>query len=85
MLPYSEIVSLLKHSLTLLTYQIGEVFLQLSIDAANSKLEEDKKKAETTITNLEQECETHKAVLSDLKVQLYAKFGNNINLEAEEE
>ncbi|GAB1597849.1 prefoldin subunit 4-like [Argonauta hians] len=66
-------------------YQIGEVFLQLSIDAANNKLEEDKKKAELSISKLEQECEIHKGVLSDLKVQLYAKFGNNINLEAEEE
>lgn len=66
-------------------YQVGEVFLQLSVDAANTKLEEAKTETESKISDLEQECENHKAILSDLKVQLYAKFGNNINLEAEEE
>lgn len=64
---------------------MGEVFLQLSVDAANTKLEEAKTETESKISDLEQECENHKAILSDLKVQLYAKFGNNINLEAEEE
>ena len=37
------------------------------------------------IKELEERAESHKTVLSDLKVQLYAKFGKNINLEAEED
>ena len=37
------------------------------------------------IADLEKTAEKHKEVLNDLKVKLYAKFGNSINLEAEEE
>ena len=46
-------------------------------------------KAKTTVQDeidkLQSQMEVHKNVLSDLKVQLYAKFGSNINLEAEED
>ena len=46
-------------------------------------------KAKTTvqdeINKLQSQMEGLKNVLSDLKVQLYAKFGSNINLEAEED
>lgn len=35
--------------------------------------------------SLESQSGEIKGVLGDLKVKLYAKFGNNINLEAEEE
>ena len=55
------------------------------MDEANEMLEETKQKLETEIKNLDSKCEDHKKVLSDLKVKLYAKFGNNINLEADEE
>lgn len=34
---------------------------------------------------LESQTEEIRGILGDLKVKLYAKFGNNINLEAEEE
>ena len=67
------------------TYQIGEVFVMAPMDEANEMLEETKQKLETEIKNLDSKCEDHKKVLSDLKVKLYAKFGNNINLEADEE
>lgn len=33
----------------------------------------------------EQQCEAIQTLLQDLKVKLYAKFGNNIKLEADEE
>lgn len=35
------------------------------------------------ITSLRDQQDSIKQVMSDLKVQLYAKFGNNINLESE--
>ena len=35
--------------------------------------------------SLESQSGEVKIILGDLKVKLYAKFGNNINLEAEEE
>jgi hypothetical protein len=34
---------------------------------------------------IEEKAEAIKAALSDLKTHLYAKFGNSINLEADEE
>lgn len=48
------------------------------LDAAKVNTQKD-------IEAIEKNCEGHKQILSELKVQLYAKFGNNINLEAEEE
>jgi prefoldin subunit 4 len=49
------------------------------------KLEEAKNKVKKDIETIEAECTNIKAMMSDLKTQLYAKFGNSINLEAEEE
>ena len=34
---------------------------------------------------MESRCVDYKQILSDLKIQLYAKFGNNINLEADDD
>lgn len=39
---------------------------------------------EQEVQDLEKQVSAIQQVLSDLKVQLYAKFGNNINLEADE-
>lgn len=49
------------------------------------KLEEAKRKVKQDIEGIEAECTAIKAVMSDLKTQLYAKFGTSINLEADEE
>jgi len=49
------------------------------------KLEEAKNKVKKDIENIEAECVNIKAIMSDLKTQLYAKFGTSINLEADEE
>ena len=47
-------------------------------------LEEAKKNLQEEIDALESRVESIQRVLADLKVQLYAKFGSNINLEADE-
>lgn len=39
---------------------------------------------EQEVQDLEKQVSAIQQVLGDLKVQLYAKFGNNINLEADE-
>ena len=44
-----------------------------------------KSSVQDEMANLELRCADHRQTLSDLKVQLYAKFGNNINLEADED
>lgn len=72
-------------SLTYLTYQIGEVFVSFSSEDAGSMLEKAKAELEEDIKSLEGKCEGHKKILQELKVELYAKFGNEINLEAEED
>ena len=72
-------------SLTLRSYQIGEVFINSSLENTNKMLDNAKEVQHSDIADLEKKAETHKEVLNDLKVKLYAKFGNSINLEAEEE
>ena len=72
-------------SLILFTYQIGEVFVRATLDETNEMIEKAKDQTGDDITGLETSCEEHKQILKDLKVQLYAKFGNNINLEADED
>ena len=64
---------------------IGEVFVHSSPEDTTSMLETAKVDLESDISALEGRCMQHKQLLSDLKVQLYAKFGNNINLEAEDD
>ncbi len=54
-------------------------------DLSQEKLEEAKDKVKKDIEAIEAECTNIKTLMSDLKTQLYAKFGNSINLEAEEE
>ncbi|XP_064599362.1 prefoldin subunit 4-like [Liolophura sinensis] len=66
-------------------YQIGEVFVSLSPDETSNMLDAAKVNTQKDIEAIEKHCDGHKQILSELKVQLYAKFGNNINLEAEEE
>nr|CAG4638177.1 EOG090X0JBP [Chydorus sphaericus] len=66
-------------------FVVGEVFVHFSMDETKEKLEEAKRKVKQDIEGIEAECTAIKAVMSDLKTQLYAKFGTSINLEADEE
>ncbi|NWI50959.1 PFD4 protein, partial [Calyptomena viridis] len=68
----------------LIPYQIGDVFISHSQEETQEMLEEAKRSLQEEIEALESRVESIQRVLSDLKVQLYAKFGNNINLEAED-
>ncbi|XP_003228806.2 prefoldin subunit 4 isoform X1 [Anolis carolinensis] len=65
-------------------YQIGDVFINHPQDETQEMLEEAKQNLQEEIGALESRVESIQRVLSDLKVQLYAKFGNNINLEADD-
>ena len=66
-------------------FQYGEVFTHLTVDDANKELERAKKVLENEIKTLENKVNTTKKLLAELKTQLYAKFGNKINLEETEE
>ncbi|XP_072024732.1 prefoldin subunit 4-like [Amphiura filiformis] len=64
-------------------YQIGEVFVSQNLEETQALVEQAKTRTQGEIDGLEQQCKDIKATLSNLKGQLYAKFGNNINLELE--
>ena len=68
----------------LVPFQYGEVFTHLSVQDANTELEKAKAVIEKEIGDLESKVTNTNKLLSDLKTQLYAKFGNKINLEENE-
>nr|CAG4644469.1 EOG090X0JBP [Lepidurus arcticus] len=69
----------------LIPYMAGEVFVNLTLEETQARLEEAKKKLKFDISSISEECEKIKSIMSDLKTHLYAKFGNSINLEAEDD
>ncbi|CAB1330045.1 unnamed protein product, partial [Coregonus sp. 'balchen'] len=64
--------------------KIGDVFISHTQEETQEMLEAAKELLQQEIKDLERKVSTIQQVLGDLKVQLYAKFGNNINLEADE-
>ncbi len=66
-------------------YQIGEVFVDMTQDEIQSELEKNKETLEGEVTKLQEAASGIKSQMSDLKTHLYAKFGDAINLEADEE
>ncbi|XP_077467824.1 prefoldin subunit 4 [Stigmatopora argus] len=68
----------------LVPYQIGDVFISHTQEETQEMLEAAKEELELEVKKLEERVSAIQQLLSELKVQLYAKFGNNINLEADE-
>ncbi|XP_055747655.1 prefoldin subunit 4-like [Salvelinus fontinalis] len=68
----------------LVPYQIGDVFISHIQEETQEMLEAAKELLQQEIKDLEGKVSKIQYLLGDLKVQLYAKFGNNINLEADE-
>nr|CAG4642939.1 EOG090X0JBP [Evadne anonyx] len=66
-------------------FVVGEVFVNLPLEETKEKLEEAKDKIKKDVEKINEECANIKSIMSDLKTQLYAKFGSSINLEADEE
>ncbi|XP_076823980.1 prefoldin subunit 4-like [Clavelina lepadiformis] len=62
-------------------FKIGEVFIEHSQDETQDLLEKVKINLNDDISGLQKESSEIEKVMNDLKVQLYAKFGDNINLE----
>ena len=59
--------------------------MSMDTDETTEMIEKAKEQTKEEIKSIEAQAEKHKKILQDLKVELYAKFGTNINLEAEEE
>ncbi|OAD57221.1 Prefoldin subunit 4, partial [Eufriesea mexicana] len=66
-------------------YYIGEIFIYEDLEKTQNYLDEVKEKKKQEISNLESKYVDLKQLINDLKVQLYATFGNRINLEADED
>jgi len=66
-------------------YQVGEVFVNLTQDEAQSEIETRKEQLEKEVKELEGKMDVVKGEMSDMKSKLYAKFGSSINLENDEE
>ena len=60
---------------------IGELFVEGTEDDCTEFVEMKKKAAKTKFDELEGESENLNGEMKELKAILYAKFGNNINLE----
>lgn len=65
-------------------FQYGEVYTYLSVKDASVELEKKKEQVEEQINALQNKIKSVQDILTDLKKQLYAKFGNKINLEENE-
>ena len=63
-------------------YKIGEVFINQSLEQTQDMLQVSKDKLQCQIKKYENDVSDIKQVMSGLKHQLYAKFGDRINLEA---
>ncbi|XP_071957627.1 prefoldin subunit 4-like [Antedon mediterranea] len=68
----------------IIPYQIGESFLGHSIEDTQALVESAKEEVQKDIKQLEKSTEEIRDTLKELKVQLYAKFGNSINLEMDD-
>lgn len=62
-------------------YKIGEAFIFIKVSKAIEKIEEDNEKLLAKINESCDLIDRFDEQLDELKKQLYAKFGNNINLE----
>ena len=65
-------------------YMVGEIFVMETPDDVVALLEKKKEEVKAEMAVLEDQATAVKAVMSDLKTNLYAKFGDAINLEADE-
>lgn len=62
-------------------YKVGDVFIELIVSDALIKVNDELNKLNDEIDEIDLKIEKIDDVLSDLKIQLYDKFGKNINLE----
>jgi len=65
-------------------FQIGEIFVLETPETAQTLIQQKKEDAEKVVLQIEAKVTAVRAVMTDLKTHLYAKFGDAINLEADE-
>ncbi|KAL5597443.1 hypothetical protein FOBRF1_011236 [Fusarium oxysporum] len=62
-------------------YKIGDAFFHVSVEQAREMLEQATEKLEEESTSLEEKLSSIREEMTKLKVELYARFGKQINLE----
>jgi prefoldin subunit 4 len=62
-------------------YKIGDAFVHVTVEQAQEMLGISAAKVDEGITELEDELTTIREEMTQLKVELYARFGKTINLE----
>ena len=67
--------------LQLLSYKIGDSFISLPLSEVQERLSTSTSKIEDEVSVVEEKLGTVREEMSQLKVQLYARFGRSINLE----
>uniref|UniRef100_A0A8C7WR95 Prefoldin subunit 4 n=1 Tax=Oryzias sinensis TaxID=183150 RepID=A0A8C7WR95_9TELE len=80
----SDDIMMLDDDTTLISYHIGGVFVSRSQKETQKMLESAKEALEEEVRGYEDRVSSMQQVLNGLEVQLCAKFGDNINLEADE-
>eukprot|EP00237_Pycnococcus_provasolii_P003622 CAMPEP_0119189064 /NCGR_PEP_ID=MMETSP1316-20130426/469_1 /TAXON_ID=41880 /ORGANISM="Pycnococcus provasolii, Strain RCC2336" /LENGTH=129 /DNA_ID=CAMNT_0007183603 /DNA_START=652 /DNA_END=1037 /DNA_ORIENTATION=+ len=65
-------------------YLLGEVFVRVENDEADELIDNETERSKAEIEKLHEEMNQAKSKMEELKVVLYAKFGNNINLEEDD-
>ena len=65
-------------------YMVGEIFVKETPDDVLTLLDNKKSDIKAEIKVMEEQANSIKGVMTDLKTHLYAKFGDAINLEADE-
>jgi len=65
-------------------YLVGEIFIMETPDDVLTLLEGRKEELKGEVAALEEKATVIRGVMSDLKTHLYAKFGDAINLEADD-
>ncbi|KAK3882209.1 hypothetical protein Pcinc_013382 [Petrolisthes cinctipes] len=66
-------------------FMVGEVFIMKSQDESQEAINAQREALQEEISNLNGRASELQDTMTQLKGDLYAKFGNNINLEPEEE
>ncbi|CDR88907.1 probable GIM3-Gim complex component [Sporisorium scitamineum] len=62
-------------------YKIADTFISLPHQDVMSRLEAEQKEADVKLSALQEKLDSYDAQMKQLKIKLYAKFGDNINLE----
>lgn len=67
----------------LVRYKVGDAFVHVSATEAIEKVEKESEKLGLGLEDVKQQIDVVQGKMEELKKELYAKFGNAINLEKE--